>query len=95
MTDLTLDSSLKMTNKSDLIAKITGNRVADIRIGEIHGLVPKANADELKMLKKAIKNKKGLDSEEHHNEIGAAILIIIYRLFQDEETRKIEEWDNE
>ena len=85
--------NLKMTNKIDLLVKLTESRVKDIRIGELYDIMPLAKSGELKSLNTAIKNKKGLDKKEHYEEVGAAIMIIVYRLFEEKELSKIKAWE--
>lgn len=73
---------------TELLAKATNNRIADIRIGEVYELCPLADSNELKDLKAAIRNDRKLKTKEHHAEIGAIIKMVISRLMQEEESIK-------
>ena len=72
----------------DLIAKAANNRIADARIGEIYALIPLADSGELKDLMSAIRNERKLDSRKKHEAIGAIIMMIISRIYQEEEAIK-------
>jgi len=66
----------------NMLAKITMERVQDIKIGELIDIVPAATHDELTDLKNAIKNIIGEETEKQHNRIGEIIMMLIYRKMQ-------------
>ena len=89
MSDFIIDEDLKMTT----IAKITNKRVANIQLGELYNLVPLATHQELRLLKKDIQNEKRLEMEEHHENIGGTIIMILSRIMQKEVTDELKEWE--
>jgi len=92
---LLLDENLKMTTKESLLVKLTERRVLDVRMGEIFDLLPKGTTLELKTFKTLFRQKEKMDIEAFYSELGALLYMMLFRIMEEEEQVKVNNWEDE
>jgi len=83
-----------MTTKEKLLAKLTENRVLDIRMGEVYDLLPKGTRLELKAFKTLFRQKEKMDIEIFYSELGALLYMMLFRIMEEEEQVKVNNWED-